>query len=622
MSMVDHALEWAARGFPVFPLSVSGKRPVVEDWQELATCDPETIRRVWAKRPYNVGVLTRGHIVVDIDDKKGKTGSLDWELFGYPDDTLTVGTPSGGRHLYYKSEGAASQPNLTASINVRAGDLGYVIAPGSVVDGKPYTILKDVPVLEAPDTLAAHCSRRRTTERGEVKVELDTELAEQRARDWLEARSPAVEGESGDLWTYKTACGVIDFGISAELCLDLMLDWNDKCSPPWELELLEEKVNSAWRNRLNPVGSASLELEFGGVVIPPPEMKPRTRPKFLWLGDKSVDLSQQWLMYNRFPRVGTAAIVGPSNSGKTFLALDLGACLGSGAPWLGESSDEKVGTIILTAEGIGGLPARMAGYDEPGPVVATTVKLIKDNPKEVTATLEEAAALIREKGVRVGLIILDTLTASGLLENENDNSEIGRALNYLEQMAMAFQCLVLVTHHPPKVGSGMRGGYALHAGFDVVAEIFQQGNQRFVECSKNRDGPCGAWGSFILSPHTIIEDFTGKGRDVTTQRVIYGTEARERTLSKEPSTERREAFEAAFDDVRADLRITDKSAPLPHDALCSRYAERVGGKKSNALKSFKELLSWGRHNKRLTLDSKDGELLIAEMPNLEQDKKC
>jgi hypothetical protein len=326
-------------------------------------------------------------------------------------------------------------------------------------------------------------------------------------------------------------------------------------------------------------------------------------------------------MYNRFPRIGTAAIVGPSNSGKTFLALDLGACLGSQQPWLGKLCEEKVGTIILTAEGIGGLPARMAGYDEPGPVVATTVKLIKDNPKEVTETLEEAAAMLREKGVRTGLIILDTLTASGLLENENDNSEIGRALNYLEQMAVAFGCLVLVTHHPPKVGSGMRGGYALHAGFDVVVEIFQQGNQRFVECTKNRDAPVGAWGSFVLTPHTVLEDFSGRGRDVTTQRVIYGTESRAGTTSKDPAPSRLEAFNGALDDVRADLRLADKSAPIPLENLRSRYRERVRGWKGSPLKSFKEIFEWATSNGRLTLVSDEGEAKVMEMPNLEQDQQ-
>src|SRR5690606_21012851 len=50
----------------------------------------------------------------------------------WPDDTLVVATPSGGRHIYYQ----APQADLRAcqagwQIDVRAGDAG-VVAPGSV----------------------------------------------------------------------------------------------------------------------------------------------------------------------------------------------------------------------------------------------------------------------------------------------------------------------------------------------------------------------------------------------------------------------------------------------------------------------------------------------------------
>jgi len=610
--MVDYALEWAGRGFAVFPLREGGKVPALKgNWKEFATTDPDRIRCLWGKREYNVGVISTGLIIVDIDNKQGKTGSADWELLSYPDDTLTVETPSGGLHLYYRSDNAAGQAALTRSIDIRAGGLGYALAPGSVVDGKTYRIAKDVPLLDAPEELTKHCQQRRRKDHREAIGELDTEEALQLAAAYLEARKPAVEGEAGDLWTYVTAASVIDFGISADMCLDLMLEWNDRCSPPWELEELQKKVDSAWRNRLTPAGSASLEAEFGGVVLPEEPAKPK--PKFLWLGDKTLDLSQQWLMFNRFPRIGTAALVGPSNSGKTFLALDLGACLGAGREWLGAKCDETVGTVVLTAEGIGGLPARMAGYDEPGPVVATTIKLMKDNYKEVTETLEEARRLLRAKGARLGVIVLDTLTASGLLENENDNSEIGRALNYLEQMAVAFQCLVLVTHHPPKVGHGMRGGYALHAGFDVVVEIFQQGRERFVECTKSRDAPTGAWGSFVLEPVTVLPDFTGRGRDVTTQRFIYGTERREKAVpAKQPSDSRIELFLSAFQDVRHDLKLKDKTSFVPLPELERRYKELVSTRKGNSEQSWREVFRWAKENGRISISESGSDTLVIE----------
>jgi hypothetical protein len=610
--MVDCALEWAGRGFAVFPLREGSKEPALKgNWKDLATRDADRIRSLWGKHEYNVGVATDGLIVADLDDKNGKTGSADWELLSFPDETLTVQTPSGGRHIYYRDDTAVGQAALTKSIDVRAGGLGYVLAPGSVVDGKEYTILKDLPLIPAPAELAKHCQQRRRKADRQAVGELDTDEALAMATAYLEGRKGSPEGNR-DNWTYVTACEVIDRGVSSEMCFDLLLEWNDaKNDPPLEEEAIRRIADSAWRNRLTPAGSQSIEAEFDGVVVP--EVPPKPKPKFLWLGDKTLDLSQQWLMFNRFPRIGTAALVGPSNSGKTFLALDLGACLGSGEPWLGVKCDEEVGTVILTAEGIGGLPARMAGYDQPGPVVATTVKLMKDNYKEVTDTLEEANRLLRAKGVRLGVVVIDTLTASGLLENENDNSEIGRALNYLEQMAVAFQCLVLVTHHPPKTGHGLRGGYALHAGFDVVAEIFQEGNERFVECTKSRDAPTGSWGSFVLEPVTVLPDFTGKGRDVTTQRVIYGTLARQkRGKDKQPPDSRIELFLGAFEDLRAELKLEAKVSPVPLAKLESRYKELVRNRRGSPEQSWRELLRWAKDNEMVTIEENPSGPLITE----------
>ena len=613
--MVDHALAWAARGFPVFPLRRGGKKPIVEGWQELATTDPETIRRVWNGHDYNIGVHTRGLIIVDVDDKEGKTGSADWSVLGYPDDTLTIQTPSGGRHLYYRSAVATGQPALTKSIDIRAAGLGYVVAPGSVVDGKPYTILSDKPLADAPQSLVDHCHRRKS-ERGEVTVEIDTDEAEALATEYLKHRKGSPEGNR-DNWTYVTACSVIDFGLSAELCFDLVLEWNnERNDPPLEEEAIRRIADSAWRNRLNPVGSSSIEAEFGAVNIPPPERKKRPRPKIMWAGDQGLDLTQQWLMYNRFPKIGTAMIVGPSGSGKTFLSLDFAVAMAEGREWLGRAGDEKVGAVILSAEGIGGLPARMKPLARV-PVVATTVSLLGDEraAQELIDTVSELRKEILDRfGARLGIVIIDTLNSAGLLTNENDNAEIGRAIRVLERIAEAFECLVVVTHHPPKSGSGARGGGALHAGFDTVVEIFQEkrGRQRFVECTKGRDAPVGAWGSFILEPYTVEPDLSGRGRDITTQRVIYGSQFRNETSVKEPSPTRREAFDGAFDDVRAELKLETRFHPIPLEALEARFMERARSWKGSAAKSFKDCLEWAKDNGRVSITYEGDETYITE----------
>jgi hypothetical protein len=57
---------------------------------------------------------------------------------------------------------------------------------------------------------------------------------------------PAVQGEHGDDHTYKVAATlVVDFALSPDEALDLFLQWNASCQPPWPERDLIKKLNSA-----------------------------------------------------------------------------------------------------------------------------------------------------------------------------------------------------------------------------------------------------------------------------------------------------------------------------------------------------------------------------------------
>ncbi|MER9421673.1 AAA family ATPase [Mesorhizobium sp. M0317] len=140
-SSLDAALIWAERGIPVFPChgnqnSEKYKRPHTPRGFKDATTDAATIKAWWAKHPdAMIGVPTgpaSGFDVVDPDRKNGKDGFAfipDWETLS----PAIVRTPSGGAHLYFRSDGTiknATDVNDMIGVDVR-GDGGYVIAPGS-----------------------------------------------------------------------------------------------------------------------------------------------------------------------------------------------------------------------------------------------------------------------------------------------------------------------------------------------------------------------------------------------------------------------------------------------------------------------------------------------------------
>jgi hypothetical protein len=233
--MLDAALAAAARGWHVFPLRPGTKRPAFPGhdagdcdrtdprcrdghagWEPRATTDPGRIRRGWAHTPWNVGIACGPSrlVVVDLDTPKpGKTPPPEWDLPGivtgadvlavlceragqpWPGDTWTVTTPSGGTHLYFTApEGGPQLRNTTGSgtglgwlVDTRAAG-GLVVAAGSTVDGRRYTVTCDAPPAPLPAWLAGQLRPAPLPPQEPVTVD----LPDKRASGYLRA---AVDGE-------------------------------------------------------------------------------------------------------------------------------------------------------------------------------------------------------------------------------------------------------------------------------------------------------------------------------------------------------------------------------------------------------------------------------------------
>jgi hypothetical protein len=195
------ALDAARRGWRVFPLRPGGKRPAFPDhdeahcthtdrrcrgghqgWEQRATSDPDRIRRAWQVAPFNIGIACgpSGLVVIDLDAPKPghEVPPSEWRLPGvrdgadvlavlaerqqarFPTETHAVRTGRGGMHLYFRHPDGPELRNTTGG---RTGSLGwlidtrayggYVVAAGSLVDGRPYTVIHDAEPEPLPDWL-------------------------------------------------------------------------------------------------------------------------------------------------------------------------------------------------------------------------------------------------------------------------------------------------------------------------------------------------------------------------------------------------------------------------------------------------------------------------------------
>lgn len=135
------ALEYAIAGIPVFPCVPDGKSPVTTGGYKDATTNPTQIRLWWrGGARYNIGLCPAhaGWIVLNADLYKGADPDLLARLPG----TFTVETPRGGKHFYFESPVKHGHAIFDEHIDVRSAE-GYVLAPESIVDGKPYRVVSN-----------------------------------------------------------------------------------------------------------------------------------------------------------------------------------------------------------------------------------------------------------------------------------------------------------------------------------------------------------------------------------------------------------------------------------------------------------------------------------------------
>jgi hypothetical protein len=156
MSMLEHALEYAARGWAVFPAwgitngacdcgkphcDRQGKHPIPHNGVDAATTSSDEIEYWWGMYPNaNIAIATgeiSDLIVLDVDVGDGKPGLENLAIleakFGALPRSCVARSGGNGRHIYMAAGGKSvrcSAGTVATAIDIR-GHRGYIIAPPS-----------------------------------------------------------------------------------------------------------------------------------------------------------------------------------------------------------------------------------------------------------------------------------------------------------------------------------------------------------------------------------------------------------------------------------------------------------------------------------------------------------
>lgn len=264
MTVLEHALAYAARGLRVLPLhspvrrneimacscgkkdcTAPAKHPVgslVPRGLKDATADATVIEQWFRNKTRNIGIVTgavSGIVALDIDPRHGGDASLTAleNQHGAIPPTWRFLTGGGGEHILFRHPGAQvinSANKVGQGIDVR-GDGGYIVAPPSQhMSGRPYAISVDhdpdtVPLADVPAWLLPMIQKVVPTARKAIAPE-----------EWRkQVRRTVSEGERNSVMA-RLAGHLLRNRIDPWVAAELLTSWNTaRCQPPMpEAEVL------------------------------------------------------------------------------------------------------------------------------------------------------------------------------------------------------------------------------------------------------------------------------------------------------------------------------------------------------------------------------------------------
>ena len=248
---LDQALRFLAMGLSVIPVRARDKRPSIT-WKPYQTRKP-TVEEVTAwfsgHDDLNLAIITgavSGVVVVDADSAE----AVSWMQAHHP-SPIRSKTAKGSHYLFahpgHEIRNGARLGGM--ALDVR-GDGGYIVAPGSIhPNGSVYQE-------EGDWSETANLPLFQSSWLGEkVQPFASLDALERRVVAYLDKIPGEAEG-GRDNQAFKVACKLArEFGLSEDIALGHLANWNQKNNPPLSMSELKTKIQSALKSGRAPIGS-------------------------------------------------------------------------------------------------------------------------------------------------------------------------------------------------------------------------------------------------------------------------------------------------------------------------------------------------------------------------------
>lgn len=237
------------------------------------------------------------------------------------------------------------------------------------------------------------------------------------------------------------------------------------------------------------------------------------------------------LIERTLTRGAMSVFYGDSNSGKTFLALDIACSLTRGLPWLGRNVEQGA-VVYLATESPASIKLRLRAYQKHHGCVVPNLAIVGspidlyNGGDDTQAVIDIIRHIEGTRGVKVELIVGDTLSRLSAGANENSGEDMSVVVRHVDRIRSKCNAHFALIHHTGKdAAKGARGWSGIRAATDTEIEVAADDalGVHSAEVTKQRDIP--GKGDRLGFRLEVVELGIGKWGKPITSCVIAGTDA-------------------------------------------------------------------------------------------------
>ena len=319
-----------------------------------------------------------------------------------------------------------------------------------------------------------------------------------------------------------------------------------------------------------------------------PSRASELEPKVSLLDAIDAVLTSNYMIKGWLDRNCLSMLYGPSNAGKTFVALDMAMHIAAGRPWRGLRVNGGP-VLYIAAEGGAGIRKRLAAIKQDQPDMAAAPFTLLPVGLDLHGQGDALAVCEIMPYEAPALVVIDTLARSMGSGDENTAKDAAMFVRNCDLIREATGAHVMVIHHTGKdEDRGARGSSALRGAVDNEIQVTSDWE---ITSRKQRDQDPPEPLHFQLRSVVLGMDEDG---DPVTSAVVDATNAPAPT--RKPLSGRNEVAIQALDEALRDHGTTKSGHSWPSSrkvveleywrVACGVYGLTMGGSDSAARTAF------------------------------------